>query len=76
MYLGDFSVDSVVFAEARQLHARLLVHQLELLLVDHIQFRAIQCLEASIAEHLRGQTWIAQSSGQRCCGNKAVFKIT
>ncbi|SOS43084.1 hypothetical protein CFBP3840_P400056 (plasmid) [Pseudomonas syringae] len=71
-----FSVDSVVFAEAGQLHARLLVHQLELLLVDRIQFRAIQRLEARIAKHLCSQVGIAQPSGQRFCDNKAVFKIT
>ncbi|CZT26230.1 hypothetical protein PCPL58_p3136 (plasmid) [Pseudomonas cerasi] len=52
------------------------VHQLELLLVDRIQFRAIQRLEARIAKHLCSQVGIAQPSGQRFCDNKAVFKIT
>lgn len=35
--LVHFSVDSVVFAEPGKFHARLLVHQLEMLFVDRIQ---------------------------------------
>lgn len=53
------SVGSIVLAKADEFHARLLIDQLELLLVDRIQFRTIQRFEARGAEHLCTQMGIA-----------------